>query len=385
MKYRKNIKNGDELSILGFGCMRFSKNIKETKAQIIYAIEKGINFFDTAYTYPKSEETLGKILTNETRKKIKISTKLPPYLISSYEDFDKIFNKQLKRLKTDYIDYYFIHALTDLKIWERLVKLGILEWIAEKKQTQQIINLGFSYHGGEKEFLQLIDSYDWDFCMIQYNYLDENNQAGKKGLQYAYQKQIPIFIMEPLRGGTLVNQLPIKALNLMKKTDPNKSPAEWGLRWVWHHEEVTMLLSGMNSMAMLKENIKIATSSEKLNKKELAMFAEIKEIMLNQNQIPCTGCNYCLPCPYNVDIPTCFSCYNDYKIEGWKKGVVKYIMQTSLKKEAQNASRCVGCGICEKKCPQNIAIRKELKKVSKKLEGIHYRPMRFVIKKILKV
>ncbi len=385
MKYRKNIKNGDELSILGFGCMRFPKNTDDVEKQIVYAIENGVNFFDTAYTYGKSEEILGKILAKGYRKKVKLATKLPPHLIKSYQDFDKIFNKQLQRLQTDYIDYYFIHALTDLKIWERLVKLGICEWINEKKKQGRIINLGFSYHGGENEFLKLIDGYDWDFCMIQYNYLDENKQAGRKGLCYAHEKQIPVIVMEPLRGGTLVKNLPSSVLKLMQKTDKAKTPAEWGLRWVWHHQEVTLLLSGMNDLAMVKENIKVASQVEGLNEKEKAMFQEIQKLMLNSSQIPCTGCNYCLPCPYNVDIPTCFSCYNDYKIEGWGRGVVKYIMQTSLKQEAQNASRCTQCGICEKKCPQNIAIRSELTKVQKKLEGIHYRPMRFIIKKILKV
>ena len=177
MKYRENPKNGDQISILGFGCMRFSKDEKEVENQIIYAIENGVNYFDTAYIYPNSEAVLGRVLSKGYRERVKIATKLPPYLVKKREDLDKIFNEELSRLQTDYIDYYFMHILTDVNIWKRLIELGILEWIDEKKKNGQIRNLGFSYHGGRDEFIKLVDIFDWDFCMIQYNYLDEHNQA----------------------------------------------------------------------------------------------------------------------------------------------------------------------------------------------------------------
>lgn len=382
MQYRQNIKNKDQISILGFGCMRFPKNKKEIEKQIIYAIEQGINFFDTAYTYGKSEEILGEILAKGYREKVKIGTKIPPFMIKKYQDFDKIFNEQLKKLQTDYIDYYFVHALTDLKIWERLVKIGILQWLEEKKQKGQIINFGFSYHGGKEEFKNIIDNYAWDFCMIQYNYLDENNQAGKSGLKYAYQKGIPVIVMEPLRGGTLVNKLPPKINKIMAQSD--KKPVAWALHWLWDQPEIMSVLSGMNSIEMIEENIKIAKQSNigQFTEKDEQFFAKIQKQFLEFNQIPCTSCNYCMPCPYNVDIPTCFTCYNNRAIEGKHRSLILYIMQTSLKKEATNASLCVQCGVCEPKCPQKIPIRKELKKVSHKMERFYYKPARFVIKKI---
>jgi len=198
MNYRVNPKNNDKLSILGFGCMRFTKDEKELEKQIIYAIENGVNYFDTAYIYPNSEVALGRVLAKGYRDRVKIATKMPPYLIKKYEDFDKIFNAELGRLQTTYIDYYLIHMITDVNIWSRLVSLGVLDWIKEKKEKGQIINIGFSYHGGKDEFIKIVDVFDWEFCMIQYNYLDENKQAGKSGLQYAASKGIPVMIMEPL-------------------------------------------------------------------------------------------------------------------------------------------------------------------------------------------
>jgi Predicted oxidoreductases of the aldo/keto reductase family len=189
MKYRINPKNGDKLSALGFGCMRFAKDEQEVERQIIYAIEHGVNYFDTAYIYPKSEAILGRVLAKGYRDRVKIATKMPPYLVKKYEDLDKLFETELERLQTNHIDYYFLHMLTDVNIWTRLVNLGILKWIEEKKQAGQIINIGFSYHGGRDEFKKLIDIYDWEFCMIQFNFLDENRQAGKEGLKYAAAKR----------------------------------------------------------------------------------------------------------------------------------------------------------------------------------------------------
>ncbi len=386
MNYRVNPKNNDKLSILGFGCMRFAKDENEVEKQIRYAIDNGVNYFDTAYIYPNNEATLGRILAKGLRDKVKIATKMPPYLIRKYEDLDKIFNVQLDRLQTDYIDYYFMHMLTDVKIWNRLVELGILKWIEEKKQKGQIINIGFSYHGGKEEFIKLVDVYDWEFCMIQYNYLDENKQAGKSGLEYAASKGLPVMVMEPLRGGKLVTKLP-KEVNKVWETAPVKrSPAEWAFRWIWNHPEVTVVLSGMNTQEMLEENIRVASQAEanSFTKDELELFDKVRQILNEKIKVPCTGCGYCVPCPKGVDIPTCFACYNDKEIEGRFASKWRYIMQTSLKSEAHNASLCVSCGQCEKHCPQNIKISEELKNVSKALEGFYYKPTRVLIKKFMK-
>lgn len=387
MNYRENQKNKDKLSILGFGCMRFPNSKEEAERQIIHAIEKGVNYFDTAYIYPNSEATLGSVLAKGYRDRVKIATKMPPYLIKRYEDFDKIFNIELERLQTDHIDYYLMHMLTDAGIWNRLVNLGIHKWIEEKKQKGQIINLGFSYHGGRDEFRKIIDAYDWDFCMIQYNYLDENNQAGKSGLEYAAAKGLPVMVMEPLRGGKLVTKLPKEVYDIFNKAKVKRSPAEWALRWVWNHPEVKVVLSGMNSVEMIDENIRVASQAEanSFTEEEFKLFEDVRNILSKKIKIPCTGCGYCLPCPQGVDIPTCFSCYNDREIEGKFKSNVNYLMQTSLKAKPHNASLCSKCGKCETHCPQNIKIRDELTKVSKAMEGFFYKPARLIAKRFLKL
>ena len=387
MKYRENPQNGDQLSLIGFGCMRFAKDEAEVEKEIRYAIEQGINYFDTAYIYPGSESTLGKVLAKGLRDKVKIATKLPPYLVKKYEDFDKLFYEELKRLQTNYIDYYLMHMLTEVSVWERLVGLGILDWIKEKKDKGEIRNIGFSYHGGKDEFIKIIDAYTWEFVMMQYNYLDENNQAGKSGLQYASSKGLPVMIMEPLRGGKLVSNLPKQVYQLMNKENADRSPAEWAFRWIYNHPEVTVVLSGMNSMEMLEENIRIASVAEAnaFGTNEYQLFDQVREVLNNTIKVPCTACNYCMPCPVGVDIPTCFSCYNDREIEGKFAAIGKYIMQTSLKSTPSNASLCIQCSKCESHCPQKIEIRNELKNVKKSMEGFYYKPARFVIKKFMKL
>lgn len=387
MNYRVNKKNNDKLSILGFGCMRFSKDKAEVEKQIIYAIENGVNYFDTAYIYPNSEATLGNVLAKGYRERVKIATKMPPFLIKKYEDIDRIFNAELERLQTGYIDYYLVHMLTDVNIWHRLVELGILNWIEEKKQKGQIINIGFSYHGGKDEFIKIVDAHDWDFCMIQYNYLDENNQAGKSGMEYAVSKGLPIMVMEPLRGGKLVTNLPKEVYNVWEKADVKRSPAEWAFRWLWNHPEITVVLSGMNSYEMVEENIRIAADAEanSFTEQDFKLFENVRKILLDKIKIPCTGCNYCMPCPIGVDIPTCFACYNDIEIEGKMRALFNYITHTSLKAQTHNASLCTKCGKCESHCPQNIKIRDELTKVSKSFEGFLYKPVRFIAKRFMKL
>lgn len=387
MNYRINPKNNDHLSALGFGCMRFSKDEKEVEEQIVSAIENGVNYFDTAYLYPNSEAVLGRILAKGYRDRVKVATKMPPHTIKKYEDFDKVFNIELERLQTNYIDYYLIHMLTDVSTWNRLKKLGVEQWIAEKKQNGQIINIGFSYHGGRDEFVRLVDAYDWEFCLLQYNYLDEHHQAGVSGIKYAAEKGLPVMVMEPLRGGKLVTNLPKEVQNLWEHAPVKRSPAEWAFRWLWNQPEITVVLSGMNSMEMLQENIRVA-SETKVNAftdADFELFRKVRQILNETIKVPCTACNYCMPCPKGVDIPTCFSCYNGMEMEGRFASVGKYVMQTSLKGKPTNASLCVKCGKCESHCPQHIKISEEMTKVSKSLEGFYYKPLRFAAKRFMRI
>ncbi|MDD2495273.1 MAG: aldo/keto reductase, partial [Tissierellia bacterium] len=283
-----NKKNGDELSILGFGCMRFP-----TKAGIIDeprsitmirdSIEKGINYFDTAYIYNagKSETLLGKALLGGYRERVKIATKLPQYMVKNLESAKKMMVTHLSRLQTDYIDYYLLHMLTDKSKFDKLVSMGIMEWLEELKRIGTIKNIGFSFHGSKNDFELIIKAYPWDFCQIQYNYLDENNQATKTGLGLAYSLGIPVIIMEPLRGGKLVNNLPKEVIKTFQSYDPIRTPAEWALRWIWNHKEVNVVLSGMSSEEQVLENIKIASDAREnsLTKEELEIFDQVKSII----------------------------------------------------------------------------------------------------------
>ena len=385
MLYRTNPKNGDKLSILGFGFMRFAKDKKEAEKQVIYAIENGVNYFDTAYVYPNSEAVLGSILAKGYRDRVKIATKLPHFLVKKNEDLDKIFYKELERLQTEYIDYYLIHMLSDIETWKRLLNLGILQWIEEKKQQGKIKNIGFSYHGDKEEFIKLVDVFDWEFCMIQYNFLDEFRQVGKSGLEYAAAKGLPVMVMEPLRGGKLVSNLPKEVYAVWKNAHVKRTPAEWALRWVWNHPEVTVTLSGMNTQEMIEENIKIASQTEanSFTENDFALFTSARNILLEKIKVPCTACNYCMPCPFGVYIPDCFSCYNDVTTEGKFKAFQNYIQQTGLKSQAHDASLCTKCGKCEQHCPQKIAIRTELSNAAKEFDGLIYRAAKLIIRKFL--
>jgi len=386
MNYRKD-RYGNDISILGFGCMRFPRkagriNMKETEKEIMTAIEQGVNYFDTAYIYPGSEATLGEILEkNGVRDKVYIATKLPHYLIKSREKMDSLFAEELKRLRTDHVDYYLMHMLADTATWERLKTLGIEEWLAEKKKSGQIRQVGFSYHGNSEMFCKLIDVYDWDFCQIQYNYMDEHSQAGRKGLYYAYEKQIPVVIMEPLRGGKLVKRLPAEAVKLFENYHIKHTPAQWAFRWLWNQKEVTCVLSGMNSMEMVQDNINTASAVEigELGPEEEALLKQVVCAINAKMKVGCTGCGYCMPCPKNVDIPGTFSAYNRRYSEGKFWGLVDYAMSTAIRKNSTAASNCIGCGKCEQHCPQHIAIRDNLKEAAKELEGPLYRFARKVI------
>jgi len=383
MQYRED-KHGNKLSVLGLGCMRFPRDKAETERMILAAIEGGVNYFDTAYIYPGSEVTLGGILAKHNKRKdIYIATKLPLMMCKSAKDFDRIFNEQLKRLQTDYVDYYMMHSVSDFDQWETLRAMGIEAWLEEKKKSGQIRQVGFSYHGTCGDFIKTLDSYPWEFCMIQYNYYDENYQAGRKGLLAAAERGVMVTIMEPLLGGRLATGLPKQAVEMFAKADPNVSPADWALWWLWNHKEVGVILSGMSSLKQMESNMRAADSFRTLSDGELEIYADVVELFRKSYKIKCTSCNYCLPCPMGINIPACFSAYNTRYAQGFITGMTLYMTSTAaIKKKRSSPHSCNNCGKCEKICPQYIPIRKELKKVGRKLEPL---PVRLVLALVRRV
>ena len=380
MQYRKD-KSGNELSILGYGCMRFTRksssiDIDKAEQELLTAYRAGVNYYDTAYIYPGSEAALGEILDrNHIREKIHIATKLPQYLIGNRAALDRFFAEELSRLRTNYVDYYLMHHLTDVAMWEKLKTVGILDWIQEKKQAGAIRNIGFSYHGNTENFLKILNDYDWDFCQIQYNYLDEVAQAGKAGLQAAAAKGVPVIIMEPLRGGKLVNMLPDAAIKAMQNSGRDWSPAEWGLRWLYNQPEVTVVLSGMNSLEMVEANCRTASEAQPgtLTERDFETLEKVKQAIREKEKVGCTGCRYCMPCPKGVDIPGIFRCYNTMFTESKSEGRSQFIQTVGLTKEPAFASQCIRCGKCEQHCPQSIPIRDKLQEADRALRPLPYK------------
>ncbi len=395
MLYREMPKTGDKLSILGFGCMRLpggrmSVNEQEAVAQIRYAINNGINYLDTAWTYHngKSEVALGKALKNGYRKKVKIADKLPHWLCKTQEDMDHYLNEQLGRLDLEIIDYYLIHAL-DFQSWKKAKERGVVDFIREAQAKGHIVNIGFSFHGAREAFKRIIDDYDWDFCQIQFNILDKHFQAGIEGLEYAHSKGVGVIIMEPLRGGSLAGKLPDAVEKIYKSADPDRTNAAWALRWVWNHPGVITVLSGMNDKAQIDENVRLAGTAEinSLSNKELKTVDEAAAAFRSLMQVPCTACQYCMPCPQNVDIPSCFHFYNNkYLFKQDFMSRIIYLLQLSgvQEKRAALASQCVECGKCLEHCPQSIDIPNELKKVRKEFEGrLTTGPLMFILRQVM--
>lgn len=393
MEYRNVKSTGDEISILGFGGMRFPTTnggkIDETKAAELLkvAIDQGVNYIDTAYFYHggQSEAFIGRILSQGDRARVKIATKMPPWLVHHFKDYALIFNEQLKRLQTDVIDYYLLHAL-NRENWEKFLDLDVFSFLNTIKANGQVQNIGFSFHGDRDLFKEIIDAYPWDFCQIQFNILDEYNQAGIEGLNYAADRDIAVFVMEPLRGGTLINRLPKQVHEAYESAVPGRTPAEWALKWIWDHKGVTMLLSGMTEMQHVLDNVTYAQNmrSGSMSEKERQVVEDVKATYLKLQRVPCTGCQYCLPCPVGVDIPRCFDLYNSKYLLNQKVGTFYWMQLGGMNGKPTHASLCVNCGKCLEHCPQSIDIPQELKAVTKDLEGPFMKPVMKVATGVVK-
>jgi len=374
MLYRKFGKTNEMVSTLGMGCMRLPllgkgdpTNIDEEKStRLIHcAIDNGVNYIDTAYPYHgtgmahggASEPFVAKALKGGYREKVKIATKLPSWLIKTKGDMDTYLNEQLQRLNTSSIDFYLIHAI-DRTTWPKLKEACVGEFLNQALSDGRIRHAGFSFHDKLDLFKEIVDYYDWSFCQIQYNYLDENYQAGTEGLTYAANKGLGVAIMEPLRGGKLAH-VPEDVKDIFDRSEVKRTPAEWGLRWVLNHPEVSVVLSGMNEMEQVVENIAIASEAQaqSFTEKELELIEKARSVFAAKIKVNCTACEYCMPCPQNVNIPQNFDCYNDYFMFG-KSDMYHWV------KPEHRASNCIECGECETHCPQGISIGEELKNVA---------------------
>ena len=371
MQYRTFGKLGWKPSALGFGAMRLpniggdSGKIDEPEAirSIRWAIDHGVNYVDTAYPYHKgtSEGLVGRALQDGYRQRVMLATKLPSWLVKTADDFDRYLNEQLQRLQTDHIDFYLLHAL-GAESWHTMRDLRVLDWAEKALADGRFRYLGFSFHDRYEAFQEIVDAYDaWTFCQIQYNYMDEENQAGAKGLQYAAQKGLAVVVMEPIRGGALALP-PQQVQALFDSAAHKRSASEWALQWVWNHPEVSVVLSGMSSMAQVQENVAAAERSRvgALSQDELALVARVRDIYRALMPIPCTDCQYCMPCPHDVDIPRNFHVYNESVMYSDPH---ELDFQYSSMPEKRRASACQECGECEEKCPQQIPIQDWLKKV----------------------
>ncbi|HUH79333.1 MAG TPA: aldo/keto reductase [Methanoregula sp.] len=375
MLYRKMKNALPELSVLGFGCMRLpvkeNGEIDEEMAtrMLRYAIDRGVNYVDTAYPYHNgaSEPFVGRALANGYRKKVNLATKLPSWLVKTREDMDRYLNEQLGRLRTDHIDFYLVHGL-NRPFWENLSGLGVLEFLDDAIADGRIRHAGFSFHDNAALFREIVDAYGWTFAQIQYNFMDEHYQAGTEGLEYAAKKGLGVVVMEPVRGGLLAREI-AGVTEIWEKAKVQRPPAEWALRWVWNRPEVTVVLSGMSSMDQVRGNVAAAKAgrANSLSKTELSLYAKVKKELEKRVQVPCTGCRYCTPCPHGVSIPECFEYYNRghmYDDEEQTRQIYTMFLGGFFDGTPHYASLCEECGECEEKCPQDLPIRENLKKVA---------------------
>jgi uncharacterized protein len=383
MRYRKMGKTNVDVSVLGFGAMRLPMvenpggtagfdptiPIDEPHAlkMIHHALDQGINYFDTAYNYHggKSETFLGKALKS-FRTKVMIATKFPVWNAEKPEDLPRIFNEQLSKLNTDYIDFYLVHGL-GREMWTKMKDMGILNFLDGLRSSGQIRYVAFSFHDEVKAFKEIIDAYDWDMCQIQYNFYDQNYQAGKEGLLYAASQGIGVVVMEPLRGGKLVDKIPPDIQALWDSSPVKRSPVEWAMRWVWNHGEVSTALTGASTLDQLQDLTRIVkdASPNSLTPEDLSLFDRVQVAYRKRLQVDCTSCAYCMPCPNGVNIPQNFSLYNDTFL--FKDAAMNSFIYNNFLNATQRASGCTECGICLEKCPQKIDIPNELKQVHKTL------------------
>ena len=396
MLYREVPKNGDKLSILGYGCMRLpvrmqSINEKLAEKQILYSLDQGVNYFDTAAPYHngKSEPFLGKVLSqNNCRNKVKIATKLPHWRAESKEDMDALLDEQLLKLKTDRIDYYLIHALNG-ELWENARRNGVIEFMDDALRKGKIINAGFSFHGLSEDFNVIVDDYDWTFCQIQYNFLDTQNQAGTAGLQYAASQDMAVMIMEPLRGGNLAKTPPPSVQKIWAGAEQKKTPVAWSLDWIWNHPEVTLILSGMNDDDHINENLALADRARPnaFSEKEVKLVESAATEFRSVMRVGCTGCQYCMPCPAGVNIPSCFEWYNSRHAFKDKTAKLMYLFQNGgiVTDKPTLASICVQCEKCLDKCPQHLLIPDLLHEVQDDMEGLLTKPIIWLGKRMMKV
>jgi uncharacterized protein len=385
MRYRKLGKTNLDVSILGFGAMRLPMvgnpgglagfdpkiPIDEERADkmVQHALDQGVNYFDTAYGYHggQSETYIGKVL-RQYRTKVMIATKLPVWNIEKKEDFERIFNEQLKKLQTDYLDVYLIHNLGSL-FWNKLKNLGVLEFLDGLKASGRVRCVGFSFHDEIKIFKQIIDAYDWDLTQIQYNFYDQDYQAGREGMKYAASRGIGVVAMEPLRGGKLVDKIPAEVQTIWDSAKVQRSPAEWSMRWVWNHPEIAAVLTGSSSLEQLMDHTRIIKEAapNSLKPEELALFIQVRSLYRTMLKVDCTSCAYCMPCPNSIDIPLNFQLYNDMFL--FKEPEFSTLFYNSMMPENQRAGACVECNECMDKCPQKIDIVSQLKEAAKALRA----------------
>ena len=364
MNYRKMPKSEDKLSVLGFGCMRFptTKDGKideeQSLAMLHEAYRAGVNYYDTAWGYHDegSEPFVGKFLSQIDRDKVFVATKLPCWLVKTRADMDDFLEKQLKRLQTDHIDYYLLHALNK-KSWNTVHELGVLDFLEQAKASGKIRYIGFSFHDDYDTFANIVQSWDWDFTQIMLNYLDTDYQAGLKGFRLAVSKNMGVISMEPLRGGKLVHHIPPEVEEVWESAKNTQSPVQRALTWVWDKPECTLLLSGMSSLEQVRQNIELSQNAEAnvLSDAEQHIYSKAREAYLSRIPYLCSECRYCMPCPYGVNIPANLGQYAEALMFEDKNSKEAYL---SFIPEKMRANQCVECGECLSKCPQQIDIPK---------------------------
>lgn len=375
MQYRTFNKTGQQVSLLGMGTMRLplaedgKVDRQEAISMIRHSIDEGINYVDTAYMYHdgESEKIVGEALKDGYREKVLLADKMPVWLAKDEEKMRAMFDEQLQRLDVDTIDMYLVHNIT-APVWKRAKKFNLMSFLEEKQAEGKIKHIGFSFHDELPLFKEVIDAYPWDFCQIQLNYMDKDFQAGEEGLKYAASKNVPVIVMEPLKGGKLTDALPRTVKELWQQAEVQRTPAEWAFRWVANHPEVMTILSGMSAPEQLSENLRILSEAEanSLSDNELAVIDQVSAEYNKLIQYSCTACKYCMPCPKKIDIPTAINFYNEWFLyEGNPKIKADYPVWLT---KGRRASDCVACKSCEGHCPQHLPISEIMKKAAEIFE-----------------